>query len=224
MLAKILGVLALVVWLGAEQTSLALVEQAITKAYTDFYHNYVFSVRGVEAHLASGNLEMLKGILEPNALHWRTQQFLRKEGLVSLGQKGRMVWIKYQILADIKVYKSKTLLKKDQNLDASNTYTQIVPFEYFSALPIDSSYIGNSSARSFLGPNTLLSMDKVGPKILIYKHEIFSATLKEGNIYLETSLQALENGVLNQVIQALNMQSKKIVQVKITGLLKGEVL
>ncbi|WP_281778555.1 flagella basal body P-ring formation protein FlgA, partial [Helicobacter suis] len=76
----------------------------------------------------------------------------------------------------------------------------------------------------FIAPHTILSIDRVGPKILIYKHEIFSATLKEGPLFLETSLQALENGVLNQVIQALNVRSKKVVQVKITGLLKGEVL
>nr|WP_264828736.1 hypothetical protein [Helicobacter suis] len=30
--------------------------------------------------------------------------------------------------------------------------------------------------------------------------------------------------MLNQVIQALNVRSKKVVQVRITGLLKGEVL
>ncbi len=222
MFKKFFAFLCLVVALSAQENPLEVIKQEISQAYSQFYHNYAFSVRGVEAQIAGGNIADLKNP-EP-VINWRNQQFLRKDGLVSVGQRGHQVWIKYQVLADIQVYKSKTMLKKDQNLDATNTYAKSVPFEYFNAMPIDRSYIGNASTRSFLGANTTLSVDKVGPRILIYKHEIFSATLKEGPISLETSLQALENGVLNQVIQALNIRSKRVVQVKITGLLKGEVL
>ncbi|WP_163498712.1 flagellar basal body P-ring formation chaperone FlgA [Helicobacter suis] len=206
------------------QSSFSLLEQAISKAYTHFYAKYPFKIQAIKVELASGNLSMLDQILKvasPQDLRWRTQQFLNKEGVLSLDQK---IWIKYSLNASIGIYKSKTMLRKDQNLDASNTYFENIPFTHFNALPIDASYINNSSARSFIAPNTILSIDRVGPKILIYKHEIFNATLKEGPIFLETSLQALENGVLNQVIQALNMRSKKVIQVKITGLLKGEVL
>ncbi|WP_281757291.1 flagellar basal body P-ring formation chaperone FlgA [Helicobacter suis] len=204
--------------------SLFLLEQAISKAYTRFYAKYPFKIQAIKVELASGNLSMLDQILKvasPQDLQWRTQQFLNKEGVLSLDQK---IWIKYSLNASIGIYKSKTMLRKDQNLDASNTYSENIPFTHFNTLPIDASYINNSSARSFIAPHTILSIDRVGPKILIYKHEIFSATLKEGPLFLETSLQALENGVLNQVIQALNVRSKKVVQVKITGLLKGEVL
>ncbi|BDQ29584.1 flagellar basal body P-ring formation chaperone FlgA [Helicobacter ailurogastricus] len=207
-----------------------ILEEAIAEAYTNFYAKYPLKVQAVQVSLASGSPAVLEQILKQTKktqdlnLQWRTPQFLSQEGLLNLSLQNKSVWVKYKIKASIQVYKSKTMLRKDQNLDQSNTYQVSIPFTRFFAMPIDSSYINNSSARSFLAANTLLSIDKIGAQILVYKHEIFHATLKEGAISLETSLQALENGVLNQVIQALNVQSKKVVQVKITGFLKGEVL
>ncbi|WP_104711646.1 flagellar basal body P-ring formation chaperone FlgA [Helicobacter felis] len=200
--------------------------QCLQKAYTDFYHAYVFQIRSVQVDLTSGNLDQLDAFLKPYEqkglmpIALRPQQLLRSDGWMRVG--GAL--LKYQIIADIQIYKTKSTLKKDTNLDNSVLYAQSVPFERFNTLPIDSSYINNSSTKSFLGANTLLSVDKVAPKILVYKNEIFSATLTSGSISLETSLQALQNGSLNQVIEALNVQSKKRVQVRITGLLKGEVL
>ncbi|BCZ17790.1 hypothetical protein NHP190003_10720 [Helicobacter sp. NHP19-003] len=208
----------------------SLLEQAIKQAYTEFYAKYPLKVQAVQVNLASGNPATLEQILKhaktPQDLNLQLgpQQFLNQEGLLHLSLENNSVWVHYKIKGTIQVYKSKSMLRKDQNLDASNTYQVSVPFTRFFAMPIDTSYINNSSARSFLAANTLLSIDKVGAQILVYKHEIFHATLKEGPISLETSLQALENGGLGQVIQALNVESKKVVQVKITGFLKGEVL
>ncbi|WP_104691175.1 flagellar basal body P-ring formation chaperone FlgA [Helicobacter heilmannii] len=207
-----------------------LLEQAIKQAYTDFYAKYPLKVQAVQISLASGSLATLEQIIKSAKtpqdlnLQLRPQQFLNQEGLLNLSLQNASVWVRYKIKATIQVYKSKSMLRKDQNLDASNTYQVSIPFTRFFAMPIDASYINNSSARSFLAANTLLSIDKVGAQILVYKHEIFHATLREGAIFLETSLQALENGGLGQVIQALNVASKKVVQVKITGFLKGEVL
>ncbi|GMB95788.1 flagellar basal body P-ring formation chaperone FlgA [Helicobacter sp. NHP22-001] len=207
-----------------------LLEQAIRQAYNNFYAKYPLKIQAVQISLTSGNPAVLEKILKqakkPQDLNlsWRNPQFLSQEGLLNLSLQNQSVWVRYKIKATIQVYKSKSMLRKDQNLDPSNTYQVSVPFTRFFAMPIDSSYINNSSARSFLAANTLLSIDKVGAQILVYKHEIFHATLREGAISLETSLQALENGVLDQVIQALNVESKKVVQVKITGFLKGEVL
>lgn len=207
-----------------------LLKQAITQAYTEFYAKCPLKVQAVQVSLASGSPTTLEQILKhakvPQDLNlqWRSPQFLNPDGLLNLSLQNQSVWVRYKIKATIQVYKSKSMLRKDQNLDASNTYQVTIPFTRFFVMPIDSSYINHASVRSFLAANTLLSIDKVGAQILVYKHEIFHATLKEGAISLETSLQALENGVLNQVIQALNVESKKVVQVKITGFLKGEVL
>ncbi|WP_104757624.1 flagellar basal body P-ring formation chaperone FlgA [Helicobacter salomonis] len=205
---------------------LNLIAQHIQEAYEHFYQHYHFHVSRVQVQLASGDVARLRAFLTPYEskaqapFSLRPQQFLKKEGLVRVGE----ALLKYQVIADMQVYKTKSALKKDVNLDSHNTYVLSVPFEQFNTMPLDSSYINNSSTKSFLGANTLLSVDKVAPKILVYKNEIFSATLISGSISLETSLQALQNGSLNQVIEALNVESKKRVQVKITGLLKGEVL
>ncbi|WP_104750445.1 flagellar basal body P-ring formation chaperone FlgA [Helicobacter cynogastricus] len=205
---------------------LTFLSQCLQKVYTDFYHAYTFQIRSVQVHLTSGDLDKLDAFLKPYEqkslmpITLRPQQFLRSDGWVRVGS----ALLKYQVIADIQIYKTKSALKKDINLDSQNTYSQMIPFEQFNTMPIDSSYINNSSTKSFLGAHILLSVDKVAPKILVYKNEMFSATLTSGAISLETSLQALQNGSLNQVIEALNLQSKKRVQVKITGLLKGEVL
>ncbi|WP_121021326.1 flagellar basal body P-ring formation chaperone FlgA [Helicobacter vulpis] len=214
--------LGLLCWQWLLGDPLARIALQIQEAYQHFYHAYRFDIASVQAQIISGDPARLEAFLaKPHPpLNLRSQQFLKKEGLVRVGE----ALVKYQVIAQIEVFKTKNMLKKDVNLDSSNTYAQSVPFEQFNTMPLDRSYINNSSTKSFLGANTLLSIDKVAPKILVYKNEIFSATLVSGSISLETSLQALQNGSLNQIIEALNVESKKRVQVRITGLLKGEVL
>ncbi|WP_120944914.1 MULTISPECIES: flagellar basal body P-ring formation chaperone FlgA [Helicobacter] len=214
--------LSLLCWQCLFGDSIALLAQQIQEAYQNFYHAYHFHITSVQVQLVSGDQARLDAFLAQAKppLNLRPPQFLKNEGLVRVGQ----ALLKYQVIAQIEVFKTKNMLKKDVNLDSSNTYSQSVPFERFNTMPLDASYINNSSTKSFLAPNTLLSIDKIAPKILVYKNEMFSATLQSGPISLETSLQALQNGSLNQVIEALNIESKRRVQVRITGLLKGEVL
>ncbi|BDR28632.1 UvrD-helicase domain-containing protein [Helicobacter suis] len=204
--------------------SLFLLEQAISKAYTRFYAKYPFKIQAIKVELASGNLSMLDQILKvasPQDLQWRTQQFLNKEGVLSLDQK---IWIKYSLNASIGRVDFDDLIALPYmilNYDLELAKRISERYQYIS---IDEYQDTNPLARKLIAPLCCAheNLCAVGDDDQsIYG---FSATLKEGPLFLETSLQALENGVLNQVIQALNVRSKKVVQVRITGLLKGEVL
>lgn len=118
-----------------------ILEEAIAEAYTNFYAKYPLKVQAVQVSLASGSPAVLEQILKQTKktqdlnLQWRTPQFLSQEGLLNLSLQNKSVWVKYKIKASIQVYKSKTMLRKDQNLDQSNTYQVSIPLPAFLPCP-----------------------------------------------------------------------------------------
>lgn len=67
-------------------------------------------------------------------------------------------------------------------------------------------------------------MDKTQALIIVRKNDIITGVYEEGQISIEISLKALENGALNQIIQAKNLESNKILKAKILSGSKAQIL
>lgn len=96
----------------------------------------------------------------------------------------------------------------------------------FGALsnPLLEGAIDKVSAKHFIPPDTLLSMDKTQALIIVRKNDIITGVYEEGQISIEISLKALENGTLNQIIQAKNLESNKILKAKVLSSSKVQIL
>ncbi len=151
---------------------------------------------------------------------------LKKDGVVFLrleNEPNLRLPVRYSVIGSMQVFKSIGAIKKDENITANNTQKERVLFGALSN-PLLEGAIGKVSAKNFIPPNTLLSADKTQALIIVRKNDIITGVYKEGQISIEISLKALENGALNQIIQAKNLESNKILKAKVLSNSKAQIL
>ncbi len=151
---------------------------------------------------------------------------LKKDGVVFLrleNEPNLRLPVRYSVIGSMQAFKSISAIKKDENITASNTKKERVLFGALSN-PLLEGAIDRVSAKNFIPPDTLLSMDKTQALIIVRKNDIITGVYEEGQISIEISLKALENGVLNQIIQAKNLESNKILKAKVLSSSKAQIL
>ncbi len=151
---------------------------------------------------------------------------LKKDGVVFLrleNEPNLRLPVRYSVIGSMQAFKSISAIKKDENITASNTKKERVLFGALSN-PLLEGAIDRVSAKNFIPPDTLLSMDKTQALIIVRKNDIITGVYEEGQISIEISLKALENGALNQIIQAKNLESNKILKAKVLSSSKAQIL
>ncbi|WRG41210.1 flagellar basal body P-ring formation protein FlgA [Helicobacter pylori] len=151
---------------------------------------------------------------------------LKKDGVVFLrleNEPNLRLPVRYSVIGSMQVFKSIGAIKKDENITANNTKKERVLFGALSN-PLLEGAIDRVSAKHFIPPDTLLSMDKTQALIIVRKNDIITGVYEEGQISIEISLKALENGALNQIIQAKNLESNKILKAKVLSSSKAQIL
>ncbi|GAA7675111.1 flagellar basal body P-ring formation protein FlgA [Helicobacter pylori] len=151
---------------------------------------------------------------------------LKKDGVVFLrleNEPNLRLPVRYSVIASMQAFKSTGAIKKDENITANNTQKERVLFGTLSN-PLLEGAINKVSAKNFIPPNTLLSMDKTQALIIVRKNDIITGVYEEGQISIEISLKALENGALHQIIQAKNLESNKILKAKVLSGSKVQIL
>ncbi len=151
---------------------------------------------------------------------------LKKDGVVFLrleNEPNLHLPVRYSVIGSMQAFKSIGAIKKDENITANNTQKERVLFGALSN-PLLEGAINKVSAKNFIPPNTLLSTDKTQALIIVRKNDIITGVYEEGQISIEISLKALENGALNQIIQAKNLESNKILKAKVLSSSKVQIL
>ncbi|GAA6793348.1 flagellar basal body P-ring formation chaperone FlgA [Helicobacter pylori] len=151
---------------------------------------------------------------------------LKKDGVVFLrleNEPNLRLPVRYSVIGSMQAFKSIGAIKKDENITANNTKKERVLFGALSN-PLLEGAINKVSTKNFIPPNTLLSTDKTQALIIVRKNDIITGVYEEGQISIEISLKALENGALNQIIQAKNLESNKILKAKVLSSSKAQIL
>ncbi|WP_219027676.1 flagellar basal body P-ring formation chaperone FlgA [Helicobacter pylori] len=151
---------------------------------------------------------------------------LKKDGVVFLrleNEPNLRLPVRYSVIGSMQAFRSIGAIKKDENITANNTKKERVLFGALSN-PLLEGAINKVSAKNFIPPNTLLSADKTQALIIVRKNDIITGVYEEGQISIEISLKALENGTLNQIIQAKNLESNKILKAKVLSSSKVQIL
>ncbi|WQZ71748.1 flagellar basal body P-ring formation protein FlgA [Helicobacter pylori] len=151
---------------------------------------------------------------------------LKKDGVVFLrleNEPNLRLPVRYSVIGSMQAFKSASAIKKDENITANNTKKERVLFGALSN-PLLEGAIDKVSAKHFIPPDTLLSADKTQALIIVRKNDIITGVYEEGQISIEISLKALENGALHQIIQAKNLESNKILKAKVLSSSKAQIL
>lgn len=189
---------------------------------------YLKEYKDLKLEIETINLEIPERFSNASILSYElnASNKLKKDGVVFLrleNEPNLRLPVRYSVIGSMQAFKSIEAIKKDENITANNTKKERVLFGTLSN-PLLEGAIDKVSAKHFIPPNTLLSMDKTQALIIVRKNDIITGVYEEGQISIEISLKALENGALNQIIQAKNLESNKILKAKVLSSSKAQIL
>ncbi|WQW76473.1 flagellar basal body P-ring formation protein FlgA [Helicobacter pylori] len=189
---------------------------------------YLKEYQDLKLEIETINLEIPERFSNASILSYElsASNKLKKDGVVFLrleNEPNLRLPVRYSVIGSMQAFKSISAIKKDENITANNTKKERVLFGALSN-PLLESAIDKVSAKNFIPLNTLLSTDKTQALIIVRKNDIITGVYEEGQISIEISLKALENGALNQIIQAKNLESNKILKAKVLSSSKAQIL
>lgn len=189
---------------------------------------YLKEYQDLKLEIETINLEIPERFSHASILSYElsASNKLKKDGVVFLrleNEPNLRLPVRYSVIGSMQAFKSVSAIKKDENITANNTKKERVLFGALSNPLLDGA-IDRVSAKHFIPPDTLLSADKTQALIIVRKNDIITGVYEEGQISIEISLKALENGALNQIIQAKNLESNKILKAKVLSSSKAQIL
>ncbi|MFP6024813.1 flagellar basal body P-ring formation chaperone FlgA [Helicobacter pylori] len=195
---------------------------------TEIKETYLKEYKDLKLEVETINLEIPERFSHASILSYElsASNKLKKDGVVFLrleNEPNLRLPVRYSVIGSMQAFKSIGAIKKDENITANNTQKERVLFGTLSN-PLLEGAIDRVSAKHFIPPDTLLSMDKTQALIIVRKNDIITGVYEEGQISIEISLKALENGALNQIIQAKNLESNKILKAKVLSSSKAQIL
>ncbi|GAA8823858.1 flagellar basal body P-ring formation chaperone FlgA [Helicobacter pylori] len=195
---------------------------------TEIKETYLKEYKDLKLEIETINLEIPERFSHASILSYElsASNKLKKDGVVFLrleNEPNLRLPVRYSVIGSMQAFKSIEAIKKDENITANNTKKECVLFGTLSN-PLLEGAIDKVSAKHFIPPDTLLSMDKTQALIIVRKNDIITGVYEEGQISIEISLKALENGALNQIIQAKNLESNKILKAKVLSSSKAQIL
>ncbi|WP_033774773.1 flagellar basal body P-ring formation chaperone FlgA [Helicobacter pylori] len=195
---------------------------------TGIKETYLKEYQDLKLEIETINLEIPERFSHASILSYElnASNKLKKDGVVFLrleNEPNLRLPVRYNVIGSMQVFKSSSAIKKDENITANNTKKERVSFGVLSN-PLLEGAIDRVSAKHFIPPDTLLSTDKTQALIIVRKNDIITGVYEEGQISIEISLKALENGTLHQIIQAKNLESNKILKAKVLSSSKAQIL
>ncbi|WP_425251349.1 flagellar basal body P-ring formation chaperone FlgA [Helicobacter pylori] len=189
---------------------------------------YLKEYKDLKLEIETINLEIPERFSHASILSYElnASNKLKKDGVVFLkleNEPNLRLPVRYSVIGSMQAFKSISAIKKDENITANNTKKERVLFGALSN-PLLEGAIDKVSAKNFIPPDTLLSADKTQALIIVRKNDIITGVYEEGQISIEISLKALENGALNQIIQTKNLESNKILKAKVLSNSKAQIL
>ncbi|MCX2717858.1 flagellar basal body P-ring formation chaperone FlgA [Helicobacter sp. MIT 21-1697] len=167
--------------------------------------------------------ELLEYELAPPALKKNSGTFVMK---YRTGEHSHIkkITFAYTLEGVLEVLKSTQNINVNDTLTPQNTRTERIAFERVGAEYMSAQELYNSGAKSYIRADTAITKDKIKPRIIVKKGEKIRVFSREGGIVTEIVLVARQNAVYNEIINAQNPNSGKIIRVKITDEGKGEIL
>ncbi|GAA8581451.1 flagellar basal body P-ring formation chaperone FlgA [Helicobacter pylori] len=195
---------------------------------SEIKETYLKEYKDLKLEIETINLEIPERFSHASILSYElnASNKLKKDGVVFLrleNEPNLRLPVRYSVIGSMQAFKSVGAIKKDENITANNTKKERIPFGVLSN-PLLEGAIDKVSAKHFIPPDTLLSTDKTQALIIVRKNDIIIGVYEEGQISIEISLKALENGALNQIIQAKNLESNKILKAKVLSSSKAQIL
>lgn len=205
-----------------KENTLAQIQDYIVSAYRAHYADFDFVLENIEVNMPKNVQGKIQKLTLPNNATKKTSGTLIATIMDSKSVVS--VPISYAINANLSVLQAKVSIKSSTDINTQNAFATRVNLSLIRANPLPPKELGQISARSLIAPNSIITRDKVQDRILVRKGDKITCIYKSQSMQAQITLQALQNGQKGNVIKAQNLQSGKILQVRIIDEGVGEIL
>ena len=140
------------------------------------------------------------------------------------GERIKKLTFIYEIQARLRVAKSTQNIPSSENLSLQNVEEDFIKFERVGAEFVSIEEIQKYSAKSYIRTQMPITKDKIKPRILVKKGDMVRVLGVQEGVSIETLLVAKQSGAYNEIINAQNPDSGKILRIRIVSESKGEIL
>lgn len=140
------------------------------------------------------------------------------------GKKNQKIFLPYTIKGQIKGFETTQNIRPGEDFNQNNTKAVEFEFDKITSMPACESEVFFSSARTYLGNKTIVSKDKLRKALLVKKGEIVLVNTQTQGISVQNTFEAMQSGGFGEVINAKNVNSGRIVKIKITQKNQGTIL
>ena len=114
---------------------------------------------------------------------------------------GNRIHFKFNIEAYIEIVKSSTNIQKGEALTSSNTIVQKMKFERFRGDYLSVQDLNDVVAKGYIPKDRELFNRNIEKNSVVLKGQMLKGFIRDGNVYMETEVKALQNGGFNDSIQ-----------------------
>ena len=187
------------------------VKNLIEAKFMDFYKKYNIEINNLDIKLIS-NIDISK--MEFESLNFDDKLLLTNSGnfdaFFKHNEKRQKLFFNFNINAFIDALNSTSAIKTGEILDSNNTQTTRINLTKMTQMPSLLNILNEYSAKSFIPPSSIITNNKITPKIILQKGDSISVKYSKDGIDIVFNAKALEDSPLGGKIKALTPQGKNI--------------
>lgn len=188
----------------------------IKNRFLHFYKNYNIQIDDISITPAMNvnlsKMKIEKIIFDDKLLSRDSGNF---EVYLTHNEKRQRVFFTFNINAVIDALSATNNIKTNEVISFANSQISSFRIERSIQLPANSNIINEYSAKSFIPSGSIITPARIKPKVIVKKGDVVEVLYNEDGFNISFNARALEDGSINQNINAQNIQSDKIINIKI---------
>ena len=199
---RILFLLLLPFLLYATPQQEEAVKQALHQKFETIYPT--LTIERIEVKPSSGLIKRLHDF-QVDKVTITKDNLRRAKGnvLVTLkkGEKKRKVYFKYQIFADIALYKTNRPIQRGSTITPNDVSLATIPFKTLYHKPLTDDAFYHYVAKQNIKEDRIVTLEKLKRATDIQRNDKVTAVIKDGALALQFQVKALQDGNVGDIIR-----------------------
>lgn len=159
----------------------------------------------------------LTSLPEEYIVNIRNNDFLSSKGTINIKTKeNKKVFFDYYIIANVEIYVSKDIIKKETHLSPLNCIKKSVQLDSFRDKPLQNIEAKSLQAKRHIPKDMILTIRDIEVLDVVRRDSMVNVILYQDGIAITFSAKALQDGKVNDIINLQN-NSGKILKARVTG-------
>lgn len=152
-----------------------------------------------------------------------SRDYLSRSGIISIKtSQNKKIFFDYDIEANVPVYKSRDIIKKDTQISISNCIRQNIILDRFRAKPLQNIEIKSLQAKRHIPKDMILTIRDAESLDVVKKDSMINVVLLKDGMSITFSAKALQDAKVNDIIKVQN-SNQKILKARVTGINTAEI-